>query len=294
MKPVKFTRQLAASLEAAVLDLAGTDSDSKFIAGGQSLGPMMNLRLARPRHLIDISALSELHGFRENSESLFIGASTTHADIEDGKVPDPIGGMLQSVAGGIAYRAIRNRGTVGGSLAHADPSADWVTTLTTANAIIHTLRLGDDGLPAQAARPGFEVSLSRHQILMTDFIQAAYTTALRPGEMIIEVEIPKFSAELRWGYYKFCRKQGELAGAMGAVIVDPARLYCRVVAGATGGAPLMLEAVAEKLAESGSPPDAELIKRELLEHLSQRDPVFIQQTCVSIQRAILQMVEGHD
>ena len=97
----------------------------KILAGGQSLGPMLNLRLAQPDLLVDITRIPELKRVEETDDSLSIGACVTHADIEDGRVPDVTGGALRDVARGIAYRAVRNRGTIGGSLAHADPSADW-------------------------------------------------------------------------------------------------------------------------------------------------------------------------
>jgi len=98
--------------------------DAQLMAGGQSLVAMMNLRVATPDLLIDIGRLDELQTVSEDADHVSLGACVTHAAIEDGKVEDPTNGMLASVAAGIAYRAVRNRGTVGGSLAHADPAAE--------------------------------------------------------------------------------------------------------------------------------------------------------------------------
>ena len=98
-------------------------ADAKPIAGGQWLGPMLNLRLARPKLLVDVSRLAELKSITDEGDAWRIGAAVTHAELED----KPLAGCepLANVARVVAYRAVRNRGTVGGSLAHADPAADW-------------------------------------------------------------------------------------------------------------------------------------------------------------------------
>ena len=111
---------------------------ARAIAGGQSLGPMLNLRLARPERLVDIRRLPALRIVREDAAGATWGAATTHAEVEDGIAPDPTGGFLRGVARTIAYRAVRNRGTVGGSLAHADPAADWPVALALVEAVAET------------------------------------------------------------------------------------------------------------------------------------------------------------
>ena len=125
MKAVNFeyARPVDVSAAIALAEKAG----AKLLAGGQSLGPMLNLRLVQPDLLVDITAIPELKRFEQKGDALFIGSCITHADIEDGRVPDVTGGAMRAVAAGIAYRAVRNRGTIGGSLVHADPSADWIT-----------------------------------------------------------------------------------------------------------------------------------------------------------------------
>ena len=136
MKPARFDYARPASLGEAVALLGTRGTVVKCLAGGQSLGPMLNLRLVQPDLLVDITRIPELTRVEEDGDGVLLGACTTHAAIEDGRVPDVTGGVLPAVAQGIAYRAVRSRGTIGGSLAHADPAADWITCLTALGAEI--------------------------------------------------------------------------------------------------------------------------------------------------------------
>jgi carbon-monoxide dehydrogenase medium subunit len=193
------------------------------LAGGQSLGPMLNMRLVQPEVIVDITGIDELKRVEKTNDHLVIGACVTHADVEDGRVPDVTGGAMQSVARGIAYRAVRNRGTIGGSLSNADPSADWVSALIALGAKV-ALR-GPRGVRIVAAE---------------DFVVGALETVTEPGELLEGVHVPVLSNEARWGYYKVCRKTGEYAHAIGAVLVDAPRGVCRAVIGATERKPLAL------------------------------------------------------
>jgi carbon-monoxide dehydrogenase medium subunit len=157
----------------------------RLLAGGQSLGPMMNLRVARPAVVVPIGRLAALQGVQEDAAYLTIGACVTHAQIADGG----LGGgrtarIMAGIAEGIAYRAVRTRGTIAGSLCHADPAADWLTTLSALGACVLT-------------------------------------------------------TQDRWGYVKFCRKPGEFAHAMAAVLIDGTTQ--RAAIGARDGAPVLLE-----------------------------------------------------
>ena len=114
MKSASFTYERPGDLNAALALMAQTDRNTKIIAGGQSLGPMLNLRLVQPDLVIDISNLAELKQTACDGGDLVIGACVTHSDIEDGRVPDVTRGAMQRVAAAIAYRAVRNRGTIGG------------------------------------------------------------------------------------------------------------------------------------------------------------------------------------
>lgn len=222
MKPVRFDYERPSDAATAIA-LAGCDDLAvKFIAGGQSLGPMLNLRLAQPDLLVDITDIAELTAVERTADALTIGACVTHADIEDGRVPDLAGGVLRAVARGIAYRAVRNRGTIGGSIAHADPSADWISCLAALGARV--LVRGAEG---------------ERSIAVENLMTGVFETTLRPGELIAAVAVPLTSRDARWGFYKACRKTGEFAHAIGAVLFDPARAVCRAVIGATESRPIV-------------------------------------------------------
>lgn len=224
MKPARFEYEKPRELGAALKLLAEAGGDGKPIAGGQSLGPMLNLRLAQPSLLVDLRGLPELAEVRDERDSVFLGACTTHAAIEDGRVPDPTNGFLRKVARGIAYRAVRNRGTVGGSLAHADPAADWVSAMAVLDA----------GIVVRG--PGGE-----RTIPAPEFVLGIMSTAMGADEVLVGVRVPKLSPRARWSYWKFCRKTGEFAEAIGAFVVDPERNWWRGVMGATEGAPVVIE-----------------------------------------------------
>lgn len=224
MKPVRFDYERPADLDAAVALLQDDSLSIKLLAGGQSLGPMLNMRLVQPDLLVDISALDALRRVDERSDEIVVGACVTHADFEDRRVPDVTAGALPSVARGIAYRAVRNRGTVGGSLTHADPSADWISILSAVGAGV-TLR-GASGV---------------REVRVQDYILGALSADLQPGEILEAVRIPRCGPRTRWGYYKSCRKTGEFAHAIGAVFFDPDRNVCRAVIGATEARPIVLD-----------------------------------------------------
>lgn len=223
MKPSAFAWERPGSLAALLARLAEAPASVKLIAGGQSLGPMLNLRLVEPDLVIDITGVPELREARVEGETLVLGACVTHADIEDGRVPDLSGGALQRVAAAIAYRPVRNRGTIGGSLVHADPAADWVSALTAL---------------------GAEVEIAgrnrRRTLPVERFVTGALEVALGAGEILVAVRVPSLPAGAAWGYVKHCAKIGEFAHAIGAVRLEPGTGRGRVVIGAVEGAPVLL------------------------------------------------------
>jgi carbon-monoxide dehydrogenase medium subunit len=232
MKPAPFEYLQPRSIEDAVRALAGGDGMVRIMAGGQSLVPMLNLRLAPLERVVDVSRIEQLRVVEQRPDTVVLGACVTHADIEDGKTPDPTPvGLLRRIAGGIAYRAVRNRGTIGGSVALADPSADWVMTMIALDACIEAI--GPAG---------------RRSIPALDFTHGAYMTALADDELLYALTLPRFSAAARFGHYKMCRKTGEYASSLALAALDPERGYSRVVLGATGGAPLPLSRCAALLA----------------------------------------------
>jgi carbon-monoxide dehydrogenase medium subunit len=200
--------------------------NSKAVAGSQSLGPMLNLRVVQPALLIDLRFIEELTSFKEEKDSVTLGACVTHAQIEDGKVPDPTRGFMREIASNIAYRAVRNRGTVGGSLVHADPAADWPSALTLLGAI--AIVAGPHG---------------RREVPVERFITSLFQTDLKQEEILVAVRIPRRSAAARFGYWKFCRKAGEFPQAIGAALHDPERKEGRAVIGATGSSPFLFSQI---------------------------------------------------
>lgn len=223
MKPVAFDYERPVTLTDAAKLLGQSSGFAKILAGGQSLGAMLNLRLAQPDLLVDITSIPELTAVTDTGDHLEIGACVTHADIEDGRVADHFGGLLRHVAGRIAYRPVRNRGTIGGSIAHADPAADWLSAL----ALI-------DAKAVVWSRGGIRT------IAVADLVVSSFTTVLQPDDLIQSVRVPKLSAEARWGFYKFSQKAGEFAHAIGGVLHDPARGVFRAVIGAIETAPIVV------------------------------------------------------
>jgi carbon-monoxide dehydrogenase medium subunit len=228
MKAAPFAYERPSNLNAALALMAKSDGAVKIMAGGQSLGPMLNLRLVQPDLIIDIAGLSELRHAERDGNDLLIGACITHADIEDGRIPDVTRGAMQRVASMIAYRAVRNRGTIGGSLSHADPSADWLSALAALGASLRLRSLAG----------------VRH-LTIAEFVTGALESAIKPGEIVEAVRVPAMASSARFGYVKSCRKTGEFAHAMSAVVIDPDAGAVRVVIGALETAPLMLDQPAE-------------------------------------------------
>jgi carbon-monoxide dehydrogenase medium subunit len=236
MKPTEFTYTRAATLEGALTDFASS-AVGRVIAGGQSLGPMLNLRLAEPKLLVDVSRLNELRQANIEGDILAIGACVTHAQIEDGAIADVTLGLMPFVARGIAYRAVRNRGTIGGSIAHADPAADWLTTTIALDASIRLL-----------GAPG------RREIKVSDFIRGPLDTAIGDGEIITHVLVPRLSQDARWGHAKYAKKLGDFAQSMAVAIVDPDRHLARIVLGQRAERPRLVRITSELLAADGCRP----------------------------------------
>jgi carbon-monoxide dehydrogenase medium subunit len=201
MKSAAFEYSRPGTVAEAVALLAGAEGAAMPIGGGQSLLILMGLRLTMIDTLVDVSRLPDLREVRDDGGHVFIGASTTHAMIEDGKIPDPSSGLMSRVAGKIAYRAIRNLGTIGGSMALADPSADWPACLMALDAEVSIV--GSDG-------PRWEKAET--------FVRGAYETSLAPAEIVVGFRIAR-RKPMRWGTAKVSRKSGAFADSM-AVFVE--------------------------------------------------------------------------
>ncbi|HZU91901.1 MAG TPA: FAD binding domain-containing protein [Stellaceae bacterium] len=231
MKAPAFDYVRPQSLDEAAA-LLGQDGEAQLLAGGQSLLAMMNLRLAAPDRLIDISRLPELAAIGEDADAVTLGACVTHAMIEDRRIPDPSRGLLPLAAATLAYRAVRTRGTIGGSLALADPAGEWpcVFAALDAEALLRS-------------RSG------RRRLSCAGFVTGIYETARAADEIVEAVRVPKLSAAARWGYVKLARKEGAFAAALAVAVADPAHGRYRLVLGAANGPPLPLERAAALLGE---------------------------------------------
>ncbi len=197
------------------------------MAGGQSLGPMLNLRLAMPEAVADLRHLPGFAGVAVRDGVVRIGAGTTHAALEDGAVPGRLGAILAGVARRIAYRPVRNRGTIGGSLAHADPAADWVAVLPC--------------LPGDAVLLG---AAGERRVPLSRFVLGVFETALAADELLLAVEIPVLPEATRWGHWKFCRKPGEFSKATACVLAVPGAAPRAVLAALDAGPCLLDDAAA--------------------------------------------------
>ena len=262
MKPAPFDYARPASIAEAVRLLAAANGAARAIAGGQSLGPMLNLRLVQPELIVDLRAIRALSDVTAAGDAIVYGSGVTHAAIEDGKVADATRGFMPHVAHGIAYRAIRNRGTLGGSVCHADPAADWTTALValSADAIIEGLA-------------------GRREMPIQQLVAGAYSTALADDEVLVAIRVPCLRQGARWGWCKFCRKPGEFAEAIAAVVSDADPGICRVVLGAAGGAPQRLDGI-----ELGrGVPDAARLRAAVQAALGTDDDYRLQ-VCVEVLR----------
>jgi carbon-monoxide dehydrogenase medium subunit len=188
MIPAKFDYVRPGSLDDAVRALADGGEDAKVIAGGQSLLPLLRLRLAYPELLVDIGGLDELRGVTDAGESLLIGARTTHYQL----VHDPLiaehCGLLAAAAATVADPAVRHRGTLGGSLAHADPAGDLPAVALAMDAVLIARGPGGD-----------------REIPTADFFVDYLTSSLRPGEILTGIRVPKLGPGWGYRYEKFHR-----------------------------------------------------------------------------------------
>ena len=273
MKSATFEYVRPKSVAEASVALSRRGATTAAIAGGQSLMPMLSLRIALIDLLVDISRLDDLKVVTETPDSIWIGSLTTHAAIEDGKTPDVFGGLMRRVAGQISYRAVRNYGTVGGSIALADPAADWPCCLIALDATVRIV--GRAGVTVQK---------------VADFIHDSYATTLTTGDIIVGFDIPAPKARLRWGFAKVARKSGSFAHSIAIVTALGKDGPVSVVLGAAGPRPALLAAVSKQL-QARSPQEAVLlaIEADLNLHAPDSDAYQKRMHTATILRAIREM-----
>ncbi|MFY2787109.1 FAD binding domain-containing protein [Rhodococcus sp. MALMAid1271] len=200
MKPAQFDYHRARDVSGAVRLLAELGEDAKIIAGGQSLVAMMNFRLARPGHLVDVGALSALRYIRRESDGLHIGALTTHHDVESGDVGTDFA-VLRDAMRWVGHYPIRTRGTVGGSIAHADATAEWclLAVLLDARIVVESVR-------------------GRRTVESDSFFFGYYSTDLAFDEMIVEIVFPNPAPHA--AVTEYAERQGDFAIVGAAVSLD--------------------------------------------------------------------------
>lgn len=202
MKPAPFSYHAAQTLDEAFALLQAHGDEARILAGGQSLTPMMNMRMARPTHLVDIGGIEDLAYIRGNGDRIEIGALTRHYQLEQSSLVQRVCPILAAAARNIGHYAIRQRGTIGGSLAHADPAAE---------------------LPLMAVLFDTEIEIGsgagNRVVMASDFLVSIYTTALKPNEILTQVVFPTLVAGEGWGFRWVSRRVGDFAIVSVAVTV---------------------------------------------------------------------------
>ncbi len=226
VKPAAFKYQRANTVEDAIEQLTQLGDDAKLLAGGQSLVPMMNFRLVRPSALVDITGIPDLRYIEPHGAGLKIGALTPHRWIEAMEDPDLLEGysVFKRAARWVGHYPIRTLGTFGGSIAHADPSAEWCMLAALLDAEI--VAAGPEG---------------ERMIPASDFFHGFFMTALQPDEMIVEVRFPRPAPHA--AVQEFARRAGDFGIVAAAVALDLRDGECRsarVVLGGVADTPLRI------------------------------------------------------
>jgi len=251
MKPAAFEYHAPTSLSDAVALLARFGEDARPLAGGQSLVPLMNFRLARPAHLIDLNGIDEMNFLKTADGKLRIGAMTRQRQLERSSAVRRRWPLLTAATGYIGHVQIRNRGTVGGSLAHAFPSAELPVTMVTLGAEFVLKRTGGQRI-----------------VRAEDFFLGTMTTVLEPGELLSEIRVPAARANTGWSFQELTRRYGDfaLAGAAALVTLDDKGDITHARLTLTGETPIRAVKAAEALL--GEKP-SETLFREAARHATE-------------------------
>jgi len=232
LKPAAFTYHRPTSLDEALALLAEFGASARLLAGGQSLGPMLNLRMARPEHVIDVNDLTEFAYVRQLGDFVEVGGLTRHHQVAQSPCLQQHCPLLTEAASTIGHYAIRQRGTLGGSLANADPAAQLALVAVTLGAQMTLVR-----------RQG------QRQLTADEFFIGAMTTALQPQEMLQSVRFPKFKANEASAFCMFNRRHGDFAMVAAATTVtlqDGRAQHLRLALGGVAPTPLRLDQVAQQ------------------------------------------------
>ena len=236
MKPPRFDYHAPHSLDEALALLARYGGDAKPLAGGQSLVPLLNFRLARPAALVDLNRIPALAGIREVNGDIAFGAMTRQRSVEFSPLVARRVPLLTEATRWVGHLPIRSRGTIGGSIAHADPSAEYPAVLTALGGSV--VVQGPKGQRVLAPADLFETYL---------------TTSLAPDELLTEVRLPAMPSGAGWAFEEFARRHGDFAivGIAAAVWRAGGRVTARLAAAGTGGVPVRLRAAEEIVERDG-------------------------------------------
>jgi carbon-monoxide dehydrogenase medium subunit len=274
MKPAPFDYVKPKSVAEVSAALGAEGANAAAIAGGQSLLPMLSLRVALPNILVDIGGLDELKQVSATADTIYIGALTTHATIEDGRLPEDCNGLMRKVASKISYRAVRNHGTIGGSVALADPAADWPGCLMALGAHVRV-----SGRAAVRTQP------------VADFVQGQYSTTLAADEIILGFDVPRPDPGTRWGFSKVVRKSGAFANSIAFVVAPGHGRPVSVVLAAAAPRPCALPTVAERISAGKNSEDdlRSAITADIAAHAPQDDPYLVRLHVSTVLRALREM-----
>jgi carbon-monoxide dehydrogenase medium subunit len=275
MKAAAFDYAIPKTIAEASALLGSNGAATAAIAGGQSLLPMLNLRVALPDLLVDLGRLEELKEIAATPINVRIGALTTHAAIEDGRLPEAFGGLMQKVASKISYRAVRNHGTIGGSVALADPAADWSGCLLALGAQVRIA--GPKGTRSQP---------------IGEFVLGQYSTSLAADEIIVGFDVPRPEAALRWGFFKVVRKSGAFANSIAFAVSHGRGGPAAVVLAAAADRPCLLPAVAERI-EAGEQSEEALrgaIAKDVRKHVPHNDSYLMRLHTSTVLRAVREVL----
>lgn len=256
MKASAFEYVRASSVDEAVAQLAELGDEAKVLAGGQSLVPLLNLRLANPAYLVDINRIGDL-SFITNGSGLRVGAVARHRDVERSELVARTNPLLSAAVKLVGHAAIRNRGTIGGSVAHADPAAELPTILVAL----------DGEIEARSSR-------GARTIAAADFFDGFLTTTLQPDELLTEVRFPGLPAGSGWSIQEFSRRSGDFGVVTVAVTLTAGTGgqigEARVAFGGVAGT--AVRALTAEAALAGQTPSAELWKAAGREAAAGLDP----------------------
>ena len=256
MIPSSFDYVAPTSVDQAVAALAEAGEDAKILGGGQSLLPVLRLRLSSPSTLVDLGRIGELRGVHEDGDSIVIGAMTTYYDVIRNPLVHEHALLLVEASRTVADPQIRHRGTLGGALAHADPAGDLCGPALALDATLTVVGTG-----------------GRRTIAVADFFEGYYTTTMRPDEILVDVRIPKHTGwEARYEKFNTVAEAWSIVGVAATIQVDGGTIrQARVALTNMGSVPVRARGVEDALVGKAADPES---IRAAAEHAAEgTDPV---------------------